>query len=501
MSKPVNAVVTTQHGEVRGSVADGVNTFKGIPYAAPPFGANRFRPPQPVEPWSGVRGALTYGPTPPHLEFPERYGYRTLLPDPIIPGEDCLNLNIWSPDLGSVGLPVMIWIPGGAFVHGSNAVSWYDSSHFARDGVVCVTINYRLGADGFLYLGDGIANLGLLDQIAALAWVQENIAAFGGDPNNVTIFGQSAGGMSVATLLSMPRAEGLFRRAIAQSGAGHHVLSAMTAQRVGQYLAEKLGVEATREAIAAVPIDRLLQGQEDLGNEIALGAHPDWDELVVNRMPFEPVIDGEVLPARPIDRIRDGAGAGVDVMVGMNAEEFRFFMVPTGVIDLVTDKNLPAGLAAYGIPSEATLVATYRAARPNASAGDLLEAIITDWFYRIPAIRLAEAHAKSLSATYMYEFAWRSHSLQYSGRLGACHALEIAFVFDNLDNKEFVPLLGTNPPQLVADAMHAAWVAFATRGDPGWPRYDLSRRATQRFDTTFVDDPRSAERALWEGRR
>ena len=155
---------------------------------------------------------------------------------------------------------------------------------------------------------------------------------------------------------------------------------------------------------------------------------------------------------------------------------------PSGLIDIVTDKDLTDRLAAYGLPSEATL-ATYRAARPNASAGDLLEAIRTDWFYRIPAIRLAEAHAKSLSATYMYEFAWHSHSLQYSGRLGACHALEIAFVFDNLDNEEFEPLLGTNPPQLVADAMHAAWVAFATRGDPGWPKYDLSRRATQRFDT------------------
>src|SRR5512135_3904604 len=220
MSRPVNAVVTTQYGEVRGSVADGVNTFKGIPYAAPPFGANRFQPPRPVEPWSGVRGALTYGPTPPHLEFTPPID--KLLPDAVIPGEDCLNLNIWSPGLGSVGLPVMIWIPGGAFEHGSNALSWYDGSHFARDGVVCVTINYRLGAEGFLYLGDGIANLGLLDQIAALQWVQENITAFGGDPHNVTVFGQSAGACSIATLLSMPRARDLFRRVIAQSGAAHH---------------------------------------------------------------------------------------------------------------------------------------------------------------------------------------------------------------------------------------------------------------------------------------
>ena len=219
----MDAVVKTRHGEVRGSVVEGVNTFKGIPYAAPPFGTQRFRPPQPVEPWSGVRDALTYGPTvlkPPY--FPP---FDTLLPEPAIPGEDCLNLNIWSPDLGEAQLPVMVWIHGGAFANGSGAIDMYDGSHFARDGVVCVTINYRLGIDGFLYLGDGNDNLGLLDQLAALQWVQENIAAFGGDPGNVTIFGESAGGMSVGTLLSMPRAAGLFRRAIAESGAGHHVIS------------------------------------------------------------------------------------------------------------------------------------------------------------------------------------------------------------------------------------------------------------------------------------
>ena len=219
----MNAVVKTRYGEVRGSVADGVNTFKGIPYAAPPFGANRLRPPQPVAPWSGVRDALTYGPKSPQLPYPPPID--VLLPELAVPGEDCLNLNIWSRDLGSAGQPVMVWIPGGMFeYHGTGASPWYDGSRFARDGIVCVTINYRVGAEGFLYLGDGNANLGLLDQVAALEWVQENIAAFGGDPGNVTIFGESAGAMSVGTLLSMPRAEGLFRRAIAQSGAAHHVM-------------------------------------------------------------------------------------------------------------------------------------------------------------------------------------------------------------------------------------------------------------------------------------
>jgi len=232
--------VRTQQGVMRGRMVEGVATFKGIPYAAPPFGANRFQPPRPAERWDGVREALSYGPTvpkPPY--FPP---FDVLLPEPAISGEDCLNLNIWTPDVGRAGLPVMVWIHGGAFSNGSGAIPQYDGSRFARDGVVCVTINYRLGADGFLYLDDGIANLGLLDQIAALAWVQENIAAFGGDPNNVTIFGESAGAFSVSTLLSMPHARGLFHRVIAQSGAGHHVISSATAQRVYQYLAEKLGV-------------------------------------------------------------------------------------------------------------------------------------------------------------------------------------------------------------------------------------------------------------------
>ena len=491
--------VRTKQGVVRGRMVEGVATFKGIPYAAPPFGANRFQPPRPAERWDGVREALSYGPTvpkPPY--FPP---FDVLLPEPVIPGEDCLNLNIWTPDVGRAGLPVMVWIHGGAFANGSGAILQYDGGRFARDGVVCVTINYRLGADGFLYLGDGIANLGLLDQIAALIWVQENIAAFGGDSDNVTIFGESAGAFSVSTLLSMPRAWGLFRRVIAQSGAGHHVISPATAQRVGQYLAEKLGVEATSEAIAAVPVDRLLQAQVELSGDAF--ANPDpvrWGEVAGNLMPFEPVIDGDILPTRPIDSIVGGAGAGVDVLIGTNSEEWRLFMVPNGAINHINEDMLAGAVAAYGLPVAET-IATYRAIRPDASAGELLAAIVTDWFFRIPAIRLAEAHTKGSGATYMYEFAWRSP--KFDEKLGACHGLEIPFVFDTLDKEGYEQLMGDGAPQQLADVMHAAWVAFAKVGDPGWQRFDLSRRATMRFDTTqkLVEDPRSAERLLWEGLR
>jgi para-nitrobenzyl esterase len=495
----MDTIVRTQQGAVRGSAAEGIVSFKGIPYAAPPFGPNRFRPPQPVESWSGVRDTLIYGPTvpkPPY--FPP---FDVLLPEPVIAGEDCLNLNIWSSDLGQARLPTMVWIHGGAFANGTGAVPTYDGSNFARDGVVCVTINYRLGADGFLFLNDGIANLGLLDQIAALEWVQKNIAAFGGDPNNITIFGESAGGMSVTTLLSMPRADGLFRRIIAQSGAGHHVISPKAALGVSRYLAKKLGVEPNREAIAAVPTGQLLQAQVELSGDVFNTPDPTvWGEVAANLMPFEPAIEGDILPARPIDRIAAGVNPGIDILVGTNTEEERLFMVPNGSIDKINQEVLAGTIAAYGLPVEKTL-AIYRATRQNATVGDLLEAILTDWFFRIPAIRLAEARVASSATTYMYEFAWRSP--QFDKRLGACHALEIPFVFDTLHKEGYEAMLGPNPPQQLANSMHAAWVAFANKGDPGWPKYDLTRRATMHFDTTseVVDDPGSAERMQWEGLR
>jgi carboxylesterase type B len=425
-----------------------------------------------------------------------------ILPELAVPGEDCLTLNIWSPDLGSAGLPVMVWIPGGMFeYHGTGASPWYDGSRFARDGIVCVTINYRVGAEGFLYLGEGNANRGLLDQVAALEWVRDNIAAFGGDPGKVTIFGESAGSMSVAMLLSMPGAQGLFRRAIAQSGGAHHVILTTTAQRVAKRLAEKLGVEQTKEAFAAAPVDRLLAAQAELSTD--LQAHPDpelWGaEVVVSMMPWQPVIDGDVIPAPPLERIAAGSAAGIDLIAGTNTDEHRLFLVSVGGIDQVVPEALAGAVAAYGLPVEPTLAA-YRGTHPCASAGDLLAAIQTDWCWRIPAIRLADAHARSALATWMYEFAWRSP--QFNGLLGSCHTLEIPFVFDTLGSGTEA-LWGTNPPQQLADTMHAAWVAFAANGDPGWPKYDLDRRATMRFDikSEVVDDPRSAERALWKAVR
>ncbi|MGW8351632.1 carboxylesterase/lipase family protein [Streptomyces wedmorensis] len=481
-------VCRTRQGEVRGRTSpDGVTSFLGIPYAAPPFGALRFRAPAPPEPWTGVRDATAHGPTAPHAPYAPPFD--ALVPENDIPGEDCLNLDVRTPAPGpGAGLPVMVWLHGGAFTNGSGSASGYDGSAFARDGVVCVTPNYRLGADGFLHLPDRPGNRGLLDQIAALRWVRDNIASFGGDPDQVTVFGESAGAMSIGALLTTEAARGLFRRAILQSGACHHYLRPSSARLIAARLAEKLGVEPTPKAFEAVPLKELLPAQAELRAEV--GADPDparWGEAVLNMMPFEPVQPGLTLP---------GPDCEVDLLVGSNREEYRLFLVPTGRLDVLPESSLHAMTTGYGLdPAEALPV--YRAARPGATPGELLDAVATDWFYRIPAVRLAE----SVPGSYLYEFAWRSP--RFDGALGACHALELPFVFDRLHDPAYAPLLGAHPPQALADAMHGAWVSFATTGDPGWPAYDEDTRATMTFTTTptVVSDPRARERLLWEGVR
>ncbi|MEV5550704.1 carboxylesterase family protein [Streptomyces sp. NPDC052309] len=482
-------VCGTRQGAVRGRTSpDGVTSFLGIPYAAAPFGARRFREPSPPEPWTGVRDATAHGPTSPHAPYAPPFD--ALIPENSIEGEDCLNLNVWTPaPEPGAGLPVMVWLHGGAFTNGSGSTSAYDGGAFARDGVVCVTLNYRLGTDGFLHLPGRPDNRGLLDQIAALQWVRDNIASFGGDPDRVTVFGESAGAMSIGVLLTTEAARGLFRRAILQSGACHHFLRPSSAALITARLAEKLGIEPTPEAFTAVPLPELLPAQAELRAEVS--ARPDparWGEAAFNMMPFEPVRPALVLP---------GPDCEVELLIGSNAEEYRLFLVPTERLHTLSESTLHATTAAYGLDPAAALP-VYRAARPGATPGELLSAVATDWFYRIPAIRLAE----SVPASYLYEFSWRSP--QFDGALGACHALELPFVFDRLHDPSYAPMLGANPPQALADAMHGAWVAFAKTGNPGWEPYDTTTRTTMTFTTpaaTPVSDPRTQERLLWDGVR
>jgi para-nitrobenzyl esterase len=491
----VDPIVAVAQGTLRGVLCNGIMSFKGIPYAAPPSGAGRFQPPVAPVAWAGVRAATAYGPTAPKPAYAPPLD--NLLPEPIIPGDDYLNLNVWTPDAGATGLPVLVWIHGGAFVNGTGAAERYDGTAFARDGVVCVTINYRLGAEGFMVLDDAVANRGLLDQIAALEWVQQNIRAFGGDPSAVTVAGGSSGAMSVITLLSMPRTRGLFRHAIAQSGAAQHVLTPPTAQSVGAAMADMLDIDLTVDAFAAVPVDQLIETQSSLISRISVD--PDqgrWGEIAANFMAFEPVVDGTILTGLPLEQLDAGIGANVELLIGTNTDEQNFFLVPGGLTDVVTEDFLNAVLANIGADAKA-IVATYVSCRPEASPGELLSAMLTDSSFRIPAIRVAEARQQSGKPVHVYEFAWRSP--QFNGRLGACHGLEVGFAFGNVEQLSMRPLVGDHPPLELAEAMHRTWVNFITGGEPGWEAYEESR-TVMRFEQglALIKDPREAERRVWE---
>ena len=502
--------VTTKYGIVSGAAADGLTRFLGIPYAASPTGPLRFRAPEQPAPWDGVRACTEFGPTPPKPDYVAPFD--TLLPEPNIPGDDWLTLNVWTPDVGGAA-PVMVWIHGGAFSNGNSAVRMYDGSAFARDGVVLVTINYRLGVDGFALLPDAPPNRGLLDQVAALEWVRDNIAAFGGDPANVTIFGESAGAMSVTTLLGMPRAQGLFGKVIAQSGAAQVGADLPDAQLVTDELSGVLGFEASAASLADLDLDKLIAAQAAVRDALAVAPDPArWGaSIVATSMAFIPVIDGDVLPVHPLAAVAAGQGSDVTLMAGTNTEEFRLFFVPNGMAAMVTDETLPLFLGGLGIPAETA--ALYQANRPDASAGDVLCALVTDKFFRNPTFAAAEARgmaaggtradaggtqaaAGGLAPTYLYEFAWRS---PVQG-LGAAHAVEIPFVFDNVTAEDAQKAIGTEPPADLAAEMHAAWIRFAATGDPGWPAVDASYPVMtfgRPGGSGVVLDPRSDERASW----
>lgn len=491
-------------GAARGRLEDGVAVFRGLPYAAPPFGALRFAPPAPPRPWSGERDCSAFGATAPRPPYPDALG--ALLPEtPLtLAGEDCLNLNVWTPDVHAAGLPVLVWIHGGNFEHGSGSLPLYAGATFARDGVVTVTINYRLGVDGFARVPGAPDNRGLLDQIAALRWVQENIGAFGGDPARVTVAGESAGADSVAALCAMPTATGLFARAIVASGSGHHGLRPATAEKVTAAIAQALGVPATAQGLSAVPLEALSAAQGRVTAEILTQTQKDprsreWRDIVLDGMCLEPVVDGNVLPARPYEVIAAGRVPDVELMVGSNDDEHGLFLTATGVSDVVDEATVRTVLDSRGAPPSAYDAYDHLLARPG--PGQVLVAASTDWYFRVPALRLAEQWHATGRASYVYQFGWSSPAM--GGRLGACHYTDVAFVFDTLSAAEGRALLGQDPPQVLADDVHAAWVAFVRDGDPGWPAYGQSR-STRRFgghdDGAVLQDPDSQRRALWAGR-
>jgi para-nitrobenzyl esterase len=494
----VKLVVETTHGTVRGEIQNDVAMWKGIPYAAPPIGKLRFRPPEPPVPWRGERDATKFGP----VAEQSRKAQIALLSgvtDKIQSSEDCLLLNVFAPagpDASATDKrPVMVWIHGGAFVMGSGTTPLYHGASFTIDGIVVVTLNYRLGLPGFLYLGGlddasgrEAGNVALLDQVAALRWVQDNIAAFGGDPDNVTVMGESAGAISIATLMAMPAARGLFHRAILQSGAsGLGLPTRDEATRIARSVLDELGV--TVDGLADVPIERLIAAQERLGREHGLAA-------------FAPYLDGATIPRRPIDAIREGDAAGIPLLLGTNRDEWNLFEVFLGEVTIDPFKE---PMRAWLGPVLDRLLAIYGARHHTRSDVRAWVDLIGEVVFRIPAIRLAEAQAGHGAPVYMYRFDWESPT--FGGRLGAAHALELPFVWNRLDLPVAPILLGSDPTLLqpLATPIHASWVQFIKTGDPNgaglpeWPRYDTERRATMLIDRTctVVDDPGGEARALW----
>ncbi len=505
MSDDQALIASTTTGRVEGRPKDGVLLFAGIPFAAPPVGDLRFRPPEPHPGWSGVRDATRFGP----VSVQSAGSLETLAgggePDW---DEDCLYLNVQTPALDDGRRPVMVWIHGGGFTSGAGSIPWYDGARFVQHGdVVVVTINYRLGALGWLHLGEvdpdhrASGNHGLLDQCAALEWVRDNIAAFGGDPGQVTIFGESAGGMSVATLMGTPRAKGLFHRAIPQSGAAHNVWSVSNAAEVTDRMLRALEV-SDLAGLRASPARRILEVQQEVAAEITSDRASRRSGSGLG-LPFGPVVDDLVLPQPPLDSVAGGMSAGVPLLVGTTRDEWKLFGL---MLRSVEDEETILRRLGRMVEDPHQIAAAYRQSRAERTHDEIWSAIMTDRIFRIPAIRLAEAqlpHAPGRVSMYLFEWA----STAFDGRLGSCHALEIPFVFDNLDKGGVEIFTGENPPQALADAMHGSWLSFARTGDPGrddpreWPAYDLDRRATMHFgeSCSVQHDPAPEERAAWDG--
>ena len=506
--------IPTADGTLRGlRDPDGMVRLRGVPFAAPPVGEGRFAPPAPVEPWSGSRDATRFGP----VSVQAGLGGESSLSaafgvvGEMRTSEDCLTLNVWTPGADDARRPVLVWIHGGAFRMGSGSSPVYDGTTLARRGdVVVVTLNYRLGLLGFLASPElGTANCGLLDQVAALRWVQREIGALGGDPANVTIFGESAGGKSVECLLAMPEARGLFHRAIVQSTYGSPTGLDTAAKRATD-IATELGLgPGTIEGMRTVPLERLLAAEAAVA---AAAGHP-----AIGAGGGGPVVDGITLPGEPIEAVRRGLASDVPLLVGTTLDEARLFAAMSPLVGEVDEHTLPdrllplmgVGDSDGGLAHRA--VAAYRTARHDLGralepSGIMVDAL-TDRMFRQHSLDLAEAWAERGTPTYSYLFTWESPVAD--GRLGACHAVELGFVFGTLD--VIARFCGDGPEaEALAERVQDAWLAMARAGSPAtpslpdWPRFDPERRATMALGAAVevIDAPMHDIRQVWvEARR
>ncbi|MEV6318643.1 carboxylesterase family protein [Streptomyces sp. NPDC051776] len=470
----MNPVVVTSAGMVRGTSRAGIVCFQGIPFAAPPEGPLRFRPPAPPLRWDGIRDAVAFGAAPPQLA-----------PAPGAPamwrpgdGLDCLTVNVWTPDAGAAGLPVMVWIYGGLWKHGSAGMPHYDATALAGSGVVVVTFNYRVGFEGFGHLPGVPDNRGLLDQVAALEWVRDNIAAFGGDGGNVTVFGQSAGASSAVLLMAAPAARGLFRRAIAQSiPAGARTRE--EAETVTATIAQAAGVPATWDGLAGLPPEALLALQDT-----PLRGRTDGFTA------FGPVVDDDLVTGQPWTALEAGTGHDVDLVCGFTHEEYRGQgPLPAAGVDL--------GAVAEALGLGKPAGTAYRRAYPTLTDTDLFTVLLSDALIRMPTTRVARAHAHAGGRTWLYDFTWEGATL------GAAHGIDIPFTFGNATSRFATRFLGSPPPPdfgELSGQLRTAWTSFATHGDPGWPRFTLDQQTTRLWNLPPADTayPLEASRQIWD---
>ncbi|MGH9171416.1 MAG: carboxylesterase/lipase family protein [Acidimicrobiales bacterium] len=514
----------TRYGTVGGTAEDGLVVFRGVQYGAAPTGPLRFRPTAPPEPWEGVRDATSFARLAPQ---PPPSGMGAIPGDPVEQSEDCLYLNVWTPAMDDARRPVMVFVHGGGFTSGASSVAIYDGASLARRGAVVVTFNYRLGILGWLahpvladpVLADpapadpalahaggapgGFGNWGLHDQVAALAFVRDHAELLGGDPGNVTIFGESAGAMSVGALVGSAEARPLFQRAIMESGPAA-ALGPPAASRVADLVAKSLGGDLTRSALEAQPVEALLSAQADVGAAYGLG-----------NLPFQPVVDGGLLQRHPAVAVASGEASAIDLLIGTNRDEWRFFTFNAAataeidearLLDLVRRQVGGAGLL-EALPAE-ELIEVFRAGRlargESVQPPDLYTALATDWVFRVPSMRMAAAQASHNGSTYAYLFDWESPF--GGGALGSCHALELPFVFGTIDNPLVALFAGAGPDaEALSEAIQSAWVAFAATGDPAavpgarepWPAYSDVDRATKRLGSVrqVLLAPMEAERA------
>ena len=486
-----HVVVETKAGTVRGFWRGHSAAFLGIPFAEPPYGDLRFLAPVPAKSWSGVRDARRYGPTPQRKALAEV----TTIPEPSIPGDDILNLNVFTPQPRAANgpeelLPVLVYIHGGGYVAGSPASPWYDGVAFNRDGVVTVSVSYRLGFDGFGWLPDAPPNRGILDWLLALEWVRDNIDQFGGDPARVTIAGQSAGGGAVMTLLTTPRARGLFTAAASISGVPTDI-PLERAKQTTVRLAKRLGVTPDRSGFVSVPENDLLAAQR--AGAVQLEEATVDDLLAVMRamdgsLPIGPIVDGDLYPSSVEDGIRAGSGRDVPLLVGSTSQEFSGLAQANR--QLFEARDVEPLLEQIGLSPKAAQ--RFAAALQDHHPAEVVGQYATDVMFRRRIVDWLDLRGEAAAPTWAYDFAWRS---AVSGL--AEHCLDVPFIFDLLEDPDVSRIAGPEPPQALADQFHAAFVGFVRDRDAGWPPYnDLKSIKVFDAESAVVSEGYESARAL-----